>query len=333
MKGHGRSVLWAFAITAIVFAVLFFLLGKVLIPTEKEPVSLSEALRLLFENDNSGVLVPKDDPVPTEKDTTVSVLLIGLDYRPDDFSDYRADAPDTPGALGQYTRKTQADFIAVACVDTKTKELTVITIPEDSVLTLNGRETSLKAVYGDCEEDYFRGVIATMVGFTPDYTLAVNICDVGRIVELAGNAVITVPCDMYLENDRYTASPEDPSARLLLSAGEQYITKSNAVWLLSFDDYSDGNSRASTVISFANTLMSRLTTLENLLRIDELYDAVKSSVRTDVTIADVRKHISILLSYSSYTVKTRTYPGVYSAEKDAFLPDTQAALDAFTPYR
>ena len=333
MKGQGRSVLLAFTVTAMVFALLFLFLGEALIPAGEAPVSLSDALQLLFANDRSDVLVPKNEPTPAVTDTTVSLLLLGLDYRPDDFSDYRADAPDTPGALGQFTRKVQADFIAVACVDTQTKELTVITIPEDSVLNLNGRETALKAVYGDHGEDYFRGVIATMIGFTPDYTLAVNICDVGSIVELAGNAIVTVPCDMYLENDRYTAIPETPTARLLLSAGEQYITRENAVWLLSFDDYSDGNSRAATITSFANTLMTRLTTLENLLRIDELYEAIKSCVSTDVTIADVRKHISVLLSYSSYTVKARTYPGVYSADRDVFLPDTEEALDVFLPYR
>ncbi|MBO5110659.1 MAG: LCP family protein [Clostridia bacterium] len=333
MKGQVRTVLAVFCAVAAVLALGFFLVGRVLIPDTGEPVSLSDALRLLFENDRSPALLPESPPVFPEEDTTVTVLLMGLDYRPEEFDDYRMDAPATPGALGTHSRKIEADFIAVLCVNTESKEISVIAIPEDSVISLSGTDTPLRQVYGDYGEDYFCRLIAALVGFEIDYRLAVNVCDVGRIVELAGNAVVSVPCNMYLENKQYTSAPKSAGATLLLEAGDRYITKENAVWLLSFDDYENGGSRVSTVLTFANALMARFTTLENLLRIDELYTAVSRVVSTNVTIEDVRDHISILLSYASYSIKSQTYPGTYSADREVFYPDTEEALAAFTPYR
>ncbi|MBQ9121739.1 MAG: LCP family protein [Clostridia bacterium] len=333
MKGQGRTVLIAFSATALLFALIFLLLGQVLIPQDEPPVSVSDIIRLLLENDTSAPLLPEEDTLSPDADDTVTLLLTGLDYRPEDFDDYRADAPDAVGALGAYARTVEADFIAVLCVNTTAKEISVVSLPESMELTLSGASVLLKEVYGEYGDAYFRRLIASLVGFDIDYSLAVNICDIGQIVELAGNAVVSVPCNMYLENDRYTASPKTDSATLLLAAGNQYITKNNVVWLLSFNDYPNGGSRAETVISFANTLTSRLTTLENLLRIDELYTAVARAVNTDVTLADVQKHISILLSYASYTVKTQTYPGTYSSDREAFYPDTEGAIAAFAPYR
>ena len=333
MKEHWRTALGAFLWTAIVVALALFLLGRAILPAEAAPVSLSDALRLLFENDRSNTILPSGGASDVAKDSVLTLLLLGLDYRPEDFDDYRADAPATPGALGQHTRQVEADFIAVLCVDTTGKTIDVITIPEDTVLTVSGRQTTLKEVWGELGEEYFCQLIASLIGFAPDYRLAVNVSDVGALVELAGNAIVTVPCNMYLENDLYTATPHTESAMLLFEAGDRYITKENAKWLLSFDDYSGGGSRASTILSFINALMTRFTSLENLLRIDELYTAALRSVHTDVTIEDVREHISVLLSYASYTVRPRTYPGVYSADREQFLPDKEAALTAFSPYR
>ena len=333
MNGHIRTFLLAFLATALVASLLFLFIGKILIPEQEGPASLSDELLLLFDNDGSGLILPKDEPVSPIESNVITLLLIGLDYRPEDFSDYRENAPDTIGTLTTYTRTTEADFIAVLCVDTATKEMTAISIPEDTAITVSGSDTTLKSIYASHGEEYFSRLVSSLVGLDLDYRLAVNISDIGRIVELAGNLVLPVSTDMYLEDDRYTSTPKSSNATLLLEEGNQYITKTNAVWLLSFDDYRDGGSRAETILSFAKALMTRFTSLENLLKIDSLYTAVSAAVKTNVTLADVQKHISVLLSYASYTVKAQTYPGTYSEDRDVFYPDIQSALADFLPYR
>lgn len=333
MNGHIRTFLLAFLFTALIASLLFLFIGRALIPSSDSIGVLAEELLLLFENDESGLLLPKDETTSPVTTNVVTLLLVGLDYRPYDFSDYRESAPSTVGSLSAYTRVTEADFIAVLCVNTDTKEMTAISIPEDSVLTLSGDETTLKAVYASHGAAYFAELVSSLVGFELDYQLFVNVSDIGRIVELAGNLVLPVSTDMYLENDRYTATPKSGDATLLLAEGNQYITKNNVVWLLSFDDYRDGGSRAETILSFANALMTRFTSLENLLKIDSLYTAVSAAVKTNVTLADVQKHISILLSYASYSLETQTYPGTYSEDRELFYPAVQEALAAYLPYR
>ena len=333
MNGHIRTFLLAFLFTALVASLLFLFIGRALIPLSDDIDVLADELLLLFKNDESQLILPNDEAPPPTISNIVTLLLVGLDYRPYDFPDYRESAPSTVGALATHTRVTEADFIAVLCVNTDTKEMTAISIPEDTVLTLGGDETTLKTVYASHGAAYFAELVSSLVGFELDYQLFVNVSDIGRIVELAGNLVLPVSTDMYLENDQYTSTPKSGEATLLLEEGNRYITKNNVVWLLSFDDYRDGGSRAETVLSFANALMARFTTLENLLKIDTLYSAVAASVTTNVTLADVQKHISILLSYASYSLETQNYPGTYSEDRELFYPAVQEALAAYLPYR
>lgn len=337
MNTRAKHFLVAFLCAALVSATIFFLIGRWILPEEKMSVSLSDALALLFASDKSPSILPSKEDTGSQSKDGLCILLTGLDYRPDDFNDYQEKLSGSmvsrPGILGEHTRRIEADFIALVFVDSVARSFTVVSLPEDMLLTAGGEERLLKTVYSDFGEDYFVSLISAMTGMEIDYRVSVNISDIGEVVEAAGNVTVSVPCDMYLENDLYTSAPKSGGATLLLYKGEQYITKNNVVWLLSFDDYRNGGDRTETILSFAQALMTRFCKIETLLRIDEVYTSLLGSVKTDVTLNDLHQHINVLLSYSSYTVSTQSYPGSYSADGSVFYPDREAALSLLAEYR
>lgn len=337
MNTRTKHFLIAFFAAALVSATIFFLIGYGILPDKKTSVSLSDALSILFASDRSPTLLPSKENTEGQKRDGFCILLTGLDYRPDDFYDYRDSLSSVtvtkPGVLGENNRRIEADFIALVYVDPLARSFSVISLPENMLLTAGGEERLLKTVYADFGEEYFVSLISAATGMEIDHRVFVNVSDIGSVVEAAGNVTVSVPCDMYLENELYTASPKSGDATLLLSKGEQYITKNNAVWLLSFNDYRNGGSRAETILSFAHGLMARFCQIETLLRIDEVYATVSKSVSTDVTADDLHEHINVLLSFTSYDVSTRTYPGSYSADSSVFYPDREAALPLLSEFR
>ncbi|MCD7854637.1 MAG: LCP family protein [Clostridiales bacterium] len=231
---------------------------------------------------------------------------------------------------------TRTDTIMVFNYNSKTENLTLISVPRDSYIEVTeedfdamqseypepgSRKMKINHVYHYApegqKEEFSAKYVGALLGINIDYYALVDFDAFTYLIDSIGGIEYDVPMDMYYY---------DPEFDFLidLKAGVQTLNGEQAEQLVRFrKGYANQDlGRVSTQQDFVKALISELVKKENILSNPTAYiTAAIKYVKTNIGVTDAVKYFSVLSSFDADGIDNFTVPG------------TSAVLDGVSCYQ
>ncbi len=277
----------------------------------------------------------------SDKNGTVTFLLVGTDYQPLVFNDYGADIYNRypmmgglelspSGTLEDYSlRKISADAIVLLRVNKDSKTFLYTYLPSNTFVDVGGSALTLSEVYTDIGLEALISEVTYLTGYIPDFYGIFKMEALVSLVNSVGGVKYNVPCDM-----KYS----DPAGDLYidLKAGEQTLNGDNALDLVRFNNYRTASlSRGSVTVSFLRALASKMAEEGVVSSFTALYASLNNAMTTDMSISDLMSHLDIIKEFSDYSSTVYNYPGsnMMTDGRIVYVPMTERALSELDIYR
>lgn len=235
---------------------------------------VTEPINPTFTEDGSQIVVDKP------QSGRVNVLFAGLD-------------------VGGY----RSDTIMVASIDLLTKKISVLSIPRDTRIKLNGSYAKINAAIGTPGRvQTLINAIKEITDLPINYYVTVENDGFRNIIDKLGGVYIDVPQDM-----RY----RDPVQKLNinLKKGYQLLDGDKAEQFVRFRSYPNADyERIKAQQMFMRELIKQKLTLQNIANAKEIFNEAKKYVSTNIGVSDILKYVDLLKSVDSSSVQFFTLP-------------------------
>lgn len=170
-----------------------------------------------------------------------------------------------------------SDTIMLGCFDTNNKTASLISIPRDTLVLHNGKNSKLNAVYGKGDSQTVADVVSNMLGVPIDYYMTVNLKAFRKIVDTIGGVYFDVPVDMDYEDPYQDLS-------IHISKGYQKLSGKQAEGVMRCRScYPNADlGRVQTQRAFLTALVSQTITVSNVTKVTELINIMSQYVTTDM---------------------------------------------------
>ncbi len=354
-----RNFVIAFLIAAVVFGSIAWLITGFI---AENVIGIAES------PEDTGISEPSNNPTvappiitpPSQSDgedlegSSFSVLLIGTDYRPDDFNDYIEDlsaagigAGVQLGLLEKPIRTKNADILLLVTVSEEKKQITFTLIPPNTRVSVNGSYYLLGTRYdkGGCDElvDFVSYLTAVPI----DYYIKANVTDAGAIIDTIGGVDMSLPRDIinpYYNPDRTEENApysgitgeRDFETEILIEGGSRHIDSTNLFGLLHYRTKGGtAEERTSVLATLARTTLEKAVSAEYLPRAAELFSSIVKYTETNMKVEDLTANLGLFSHYGEFTVTTLEYPGTGAmlGEVECFIPSLNEAYTMYRSYR
>ena len=195
--------------------------------------------------------------------------------------------------LGTTEETGNCDTVMLAAYDRENQKLTIMSIPRDTMVDVPWEVKKLSSVYGwygggQAGVDAVKDIITGLLGFAPDYTVAVACGALEKLVDAMGGVPYDVPVDMDYEDPMQDLS-------IHLKQGPQVLDGKAAVglvrWRMNSDlktAYPGGDlDRVETQQSCLAAAMGQLLQVRNMARLGELAEILKENAVTDLSVGNL----------------------------------------------
>jgi LCP family protein required for cell wall assembly len=182
---------------------------------------------------------------------------------------------------------TRTDTMMLVYLDTKSSELSLLSIPRDTLVDLNMTVPKLNGVYGASgggEEGMaaLLDQVELLLGYRPDGYVLVDFDAVEQIVDALGGVEFDVPTDMYYV---------DPSQDLYinLEAGTQTLTGQEALWVMRYrSGYALADlERVAVQREMVQAIASQGLQLKNVTKLPQLLEVYEQRVQSDLSFGNL----------------------------------------------
>ena len=240
------------------------------------------------------------------------------------------------------------DTIMVASYDAANKQASIISIPRDSLVDVKRNVKKINAAYpaGTLNGGGQQGGIAqlkreikTIIGFTPDYYVCIDLDAFVKIIDAVGGVDVDVPFAMKYDDP-------DQNLHIDLQAGFQHLDGLNA---MGFARFRKGDNGVNTVTDYQRidnqqtvikAVLGKLLTPASIAKIPQFITIFSENVTTDLTaqnmlwFANQIKDIQGTDALSTYTMPTTGTSGPPSyyeyLDKPAILDLVNRTINPFT---
>lgn len=173
-----------------------------------------------------------------------------------------------------------ADTIMLGVFDTVEDRASLISIPRDTLVRVDGKNYKINATYGIGGTELLKQTVSEMLALPVDYYVMVDLQAFTAIVEEIGGVWFTVPVDMDYD---------DPTQDLHihLKAGYQLLNGEQAMGVMRcrncYDDADMG--RVRTQRAFLTALIKQTVSLSNVSKVTSLVNIVSTYVDTDMPVS------------------------------------------------
>ena len=162
----------------------------------------------------------------------LAAVLLLLFFQPPAAAEGHRDGAYTLLLAGTDGDGTRTDTMMLVYIDTDTGELSLLSIPRDTLVSLSMSVPKLNGVYGqagtgEAGMEALMEQVTLLLGYRPDGYVLVNFDAVEEIVDILGGVEFDVPVDM-----EYSDPAQD--LYISLSAGLQTLTGEQALWVLRY---------------------------------------------------------------------------------------------------
>lgn len=301
-----------FGISLVIVLVYCYLTFLVKPPEVEKPPEVTPPPSQSVSPKPTGSQKPEDeepDPTPTptplvRRDEVYTCLIFGMD---DGYGN--------------------TDTIMVATFDVPEKKIGLVSIPRDTVISLENTAAynKINAAYAQGGTEQLREEVSELLGIPVDYYVKVRLTAFERLVDLVGGVYFDVPTDMHYF---------DPDQDLLidLTAGPQTLNGNQAMQLVRFRQDNTGagygdTGRAHTQQEFLKAMLSQVLSGASIGDVPGLVDIVRNYVEIDkeLSVNDMVYFGRELIGMDiASAIQTATLPGEW---KSPYIwVDTEKAL-------
>lgn len=204
---------------------------------------------------------PTDDPEPT---STPLVLT-------------RRDGVYTCLLAGSDDGNGMADTIMLGVFDTNSQTASLISVPRDSLVEINGNSWKINASYGLGGVELLRDTVSETLVIPVDYYVMVDLKAFSAIVNKIGGVWFTVP-----QNMDYDDPAQD--LHIHLKAGYRLLNGEDALGLMRFRKGYDGQDigRVQVQRDFLVAMVKQTITLSNVSKVTSLIQILSQYVDSDM---------------------------------------------------
>jgi anionic cell wall polymer biosynthesis LytR-Cps2A-Psr (LCP) family protein len=359
-----RNFVIVFAISAVIFGVIGyaitgFIVDKVL-GIANSPGDTGINTDTGTSDDSETTKTPDTNEIPNYEDLegrSFNILLIGTDYRPDDFNDYKENFLNgtvSGGKLGMLTRKVRprsADYMMLIRVKEETREITFTEIPRNTRVTVYEKHCLLGTLYGDYGVEAIVNFVNYLTSVTIDYYICMNVTNAAAIINMIDGVTINVPVDILNPYYNPSIDPEDEDyekklsvagitgdrdfqTKIAIEAGENLINGDNIFALLHYrtkDDNYDESQRSQVLLDLTKAVIEKAISNEYLKDASELFARAISYAETNLSFSELISNIGIIKAYDEFKKKTLSYPGATATVEGVnyFIPSATEAHAIF----
>jgi len=223
--------------------------------------------------------------VDSDEGKRLNVLLLGIDPRD-----------------GETMSRT--DTIIVASMDTRTKQMALLSIPRDTRVNIPGHgwdKINSASVYGGPELTI--RVVSDLLGAPMRYYVLANFNGFKGIVDALGGVTIDVEENMYHE--------DEPGYGINLRAGVQRLDGAKAIQYVRYRGYVSGDiERTQHQQKFLMALGREMLQPGAILKLPALIPEVKRYVKTNLTIENMYQLATAAKKLEGAKMVAQTLPGV-----------------------
>lgn len=221
-------------------------------------------------NPDVTVNIPKPgvSPAPDDPDATPAVTELVLTRRQGVYTCLLAGTDDGNG---------NADTIMLGVFDTNSKTASLVSIPRDTLVKVNGGNYKINATYGLGGMELLCSTVTNMLAVPVDFYVLVDLAAFEKIVDEIGGVWFTVPQDMD-----YDDSTQD--LHIHLKEGYQLLDGESALKLVRFrHGYSSQDiGRSETQRMFLAALVKQTITLSNVSKVTSLIQILNQYVESNM---------------------------------------------------
>ena len=208
------------------------------------------------------------------------------------------------------------DSIMVARFNPTTSQISIISIPRDTYITLKGytfhKINSVFKVKNGPEQ--LKALVSGILGHKIDYYVHVEMKTVREIVDLLDGVDYNVPCEMIYHDP-------DQNLSINLKKGLRTLTGKQVEGLLRFRQpdkwtkevrqFYDGSDlkRIERQHDFFNEMLKQKLNIKYASKLGDIVDNIYSNIKTDLPLPEMLKLARALPALSSEALQTATLPG------------------------
>lgn len=170
-----------------------------------------------------------------------------------------------------------ADTIMIGVFDTTNKTASLVSVPRDTLVTVNGRDRKINSVYGLGGVELLRDTLEDTLGIPLDFYVEVELDAFAAIVDEIGGVWFEVPMDMDYE---------DPYQDLVIHVkqGYQRLNGEQALGVMRFrSGYSSQDiGRTQTQRAFLTAMVKQAITVSNATKVGSLIRILNTYVYSDM---------------------------------------------------
>ena len=313
-----RHFVVAFLIAALIFGIVGALglnwFGKAV--REKEKSSVTDNTQNKNDTEQSDEQ-GNGNGNPLLRGQSFSMLLVLNDYQPGVDYGY----PEEYEGIVRPVLK-QADSLVYLRFDRENAKLYTSVIPSETVITVDGVTMTVKEAYHYKDAAYLADRLSVLLGIRINYYCDATYDEFVSFVNGAemGGVTLDLPKDIKITLRS--------GVSVTLKQGARYLDGEHALALLSSEGIADPQLRSEVRLAFVQTVLEKLTTLDNKMNPDRFYDAVLGKLKTNMTKENLSANTNMVFAYFDLTKENLTVPGVYDGEGN-FIVDEEAAQAAF----
>ncbi len=348
MLASVKSFLIAFAVALLIFGLIgyfampqiksladgFFTPGEV-DPSDTETVTY---VAPAVPDAQTGIIGKK---AAFEDHKSFTMLLIGSDYQPGVFSDYRISVQNSANLdlLSTHQRHYKADVIMLVRYNASSGIFMMSAIPPNLMVTSAGIQMRLGEALEKKGAAVFTELVSSVIGMSIDYYICCRIALFEDIINRIGGVSYDVPTDMYYVNEEErivtAGASRDPIPLVVdgkivtdsdgnpvmipagraftinLKRGVQALNGEKAGWVLRYNVYPNGFAgRRETQVGFFRALFESLFNQDKHDLLSGIVALIGSSAtgETNMTVTDFEDISETMLSYARYDKTTVIFP-------------------------
>lgn len=347
-----KNYLIAFAVAITIFGIAGYYLKPVIVDDLVSgfltPGAKPEAEETGGEaEDTGGSFLPEDTEQnhveePKIEGESFTMLLVGSDYQPTVFSDYRCNTTSSDiETLAKNQRRYSADIIMVIRADTQNGILMVTSVPSTLSVSASGINMKLGEVLERKGFTYFTNFVEGIVGLPIDYAIECRISNFIDAIDSIGTVKFNVPVNMYYvdEEERIVlpGASRDPihvtdefgvpmydekgepilippgrPFTINLTSGIQSLDGEKASHLLRYKSYTDGSvSRCKVQTDFIVSILEQYAKPENKGLLSGMLTKIPTTQKT-LSVAEAEDVLDVLVKFSEFETVKVTFPATYS---------------------
>ena len=253
-----RTLYWILFAVSLVIVVLYIAFRLFITPPDVDSqITLKPGASAPVKDPSSTGDIVEPTPTPlvlTRRDGVYTCLLAGSD--------------DGNG---------KADTVMLGVFDINSKSASLISIPRDSLVSINGVDRKINAAYGLGGPELLRDTVSDTLSVPVDYYVMVDLKAFSAIVNEIGGVWFTVPQDMDYD---------DPfqDLHIHLKAGYQLLDGKSALDLMRFRKGYDGQDigRVQVQRDFLVAMVKQTITLSNVGKVTSLIQILSQYVDSNM---------------------------------------------------